>query len=115
MMLSSHSEAFDRIIAGATAKFKETLMTRVLDLEAAMIEIDKGADLKPRLMLISALAHKTAGVAATLNFSEIGILALKLETAIDASAKYEDTSTIWNHIRPKLDRMLDAMESALEA
>lgn len=64
---------------------------------------------------IADLAHKIAGVAATLGYPYAGQLAAEIEQAVrDGDVAARSTHQTWNCIQPNLEALMDELESFLD-
>lgn len=110
------AEDLSHMLGPARVMFQEQLVERIMALEAyrrlaglsqqPLIEMKKIAD----------IAHKIAGVGATLGFSAAGGLAARLDRAIsDNPARCAEPWYMAEVVDPILEALLDEMEALLDA
>lgn len=102
-------------LAAIQARFLELICDRVLVFETLKKGLE--ANRKPALALtgIAELAHKIAGVAATLGFPHAGELAADVERAVrDGAAAGMPALQTWKRVAPTLELFLDELESLLD-
>ncbi|NEY92142.1 Hpt domain-containing protein [Tabrizicola oligotrophica] len=112
---SAPREAVAPGLAAIQARFLELICDRVLVFET--LKKDLEANRKPALALtrIADLAHKIAGVAATLGFPHAGELAADVERAVrDGAAAGMPALQTWERVSPTLEQFLDELESLLD-
>lgn len=110
------TDSFDTVLEPARIRFRSLIVARVLAFEAYGKLAAGGEDSRQALTGISDLAHKISGVSATLGFATLGALAAALERTIAAgSANHDDPAHFQTIIEPRLEALLDEMESLLDA
>lgn len=100
---------------GVQTRFRALIVDRVLVFEALKKDIEANRHPAQALGKIADLAHKIAGVAATLGYPHAGELAADVELAVrngDAAATLSHRT--WRGVQPVLEALLDELESLLD-
>lgn len=107
------SERLRQGLQGLRDGFLERVTARCLAIEAilaAAAETDAELVAVADRAAIRGHAHKTAGVAATFGFVELGERALSVEQLLSRP----DAELQWSVVRPAIEALLDEMEDALD-
>lgn len=100
----------------ARARFRGLIVERVLAFEEFRRGVEREGGAANALANIAGLAHKIAGVGATLGFASVGALAAAVERCVvDGHARCAAPHDIWIGVEPRLDALLDALEALLDA
>lgn len=91
-------------------RFLDRLGERCLEIETLMLAVDQQGPKKELIEAIAMRAHKTAGIAPTLGFDELGEDALRLESRLSQGVDAE----AWPACRQLVDSLLDQMEAAMD-
>lgn len=105
--MTADSEMIASVVGGVRERFLERLGDRCLEIETLMLAIDEQG-LQQRL--IAGRAHKTAGVAPTLGFEDLGKVALDVEGRLSKPLDADG----WADCRQRIETLLDEMELALD-
>lgn len=99
----------------ARARFRDLLFVRIIAFEEFRKSADRRAETADALVKISDLAHKIAGVGATLGYTSAGALAFAVERSVlSGRAGQADAAAVWSDVEPRLDALLDALEDILD-
>lgn len=102
-------------LVGVQARFRAMIVDRILVFEAMKNAIEVNHQPAQALGTIADLAHKIAGVAATLGYPYAGQLAAEVEQAVrDGDVAARSTHQTWNCIQPNLEALMDELESLLD-
>lgn len=96
-------------------KFVDGLDDRLLRFEAVLAYARQGGDTRQALREISAMTHKIAGIAPSFGYEGIGQQARQIEMAIDRHIDTMSAEVLLNKITPVLEKLLERLESLLEA
>lgn len=108
--MTANSEMIASVVGGVRERFLERLGDRCLEIETLMLAIDEQG-LQQRLIdEIAGRAHKTAGVAPTLGFEDLGKVALDVEGRLSKPLDADG----WADCRQRIETLLDEMELALD-
>ena len=108
--MSATTKAAVAVLDSVRERFLDRLGDRCLEIETLMLAVDERGP-EPRLIKeIAMRAHKTAGIAPTLGFKELGDLALKVETLLGKPINAEG----WSACRPMVEELLDQIEAVLD-
>lgn len=99
---AAHAELFEAKLAEMRPRFAATLTGRLQEMEAMRDSQALYADPVAAIELFRHYAHKTAGMAATMGFPELGQLCTKAEVAI-------------NHLMSSPDQMEQLFDPTLDA
>ncbi len=114
--VSAAKTAFDPALGAIRLRFIETITPRLLQFENLKQTYMAQPDHLQALTAMGDLAHKITGVADTLGFSEIGQCSTIVDRQISRGiADNNSASAIWDRAKDSLERLLDAMEAALDA
>lgn len=103
------------ILEPARARFRDLLVVRIIAFEEFRKAAQRPAEAADALMKMSDLAHKIAGVGATLGYASAGALAGAVEqTVLSGRARQADAATLWSEVEPRLDALLDTLEALLD-
>lgn len=109
------SQAAMSMLEPARIRFRDLLFTRIIAFEEFRKSADRPTETAEALVKISDLAHKIAGVGATLGYPTVGVLAGAVEQAVlSGRAGQADAAAIWFDVEPRLDTLLDALEAMLD-
>lgn len=109
------SQAASSSLEPARARFRDLLFARIIAFEEFRKSADRPAETAEALVKMSDLAHKIAGVGATLGYSSAGALAAVVEKAVlSGRAGQVEAAAIWSDVEPRLDALLDALETLLD-
>ena len=109
-------ERISPTLVGVQTRFREMIVDRILVFEAMKRAIETNHQPAQALDKIGDLAHKIAGVAATLGYPYAGQLAAGVEQAVrDGDAARKPTQETWGHLQPNLEALLDELERLLDA
>ena len=109
------SQAAMSMLEPARTRFCDLLFTRIIAFEEFRKSADRPAETAEALVKISDLAHKIAGVGATLGYPAVGALAGAVEqAALSGRARQADPAAVWSDVEPRLDALLDALEALLD-
>ena len=102
-------------LVGVQARFRARIVDRILVFEAMKNAIEVNHQPAQALGKIADLAHKIAGVAATLGYPYAGQLAAEVEQAVrDGDAAARSSHQTWNCVQPSLEALMDELESLLD-
>ncbi len=105
----------DAALAPIRRSFLNTIIQRVLRFEAMKQNLEAGIEMTESLNAVANLAHKMAGVAATLGFGEIGTLAQDVDRTVTSGILSDKgPAATWLAVEDKLEALLDAMEAQLD-
>lgn len=96
-------------------KFVDGLDDRLLQFEAVLAYARQGGDKRQALREISAMTHKIAGIAPSFGYEGIGQQARQIEMAIDRHIDTMSAEVLLNKVTPVLEKLLERLESLLEA
>ena len=103
------------ILEPARARFRDLIVVRIIAFEEFRKGAARPAEAAEALVKMSDLAHKIAGVGATLGYASVGTLAGAVEqTVLSGRANRAAAATIWSEVEPRLDVLLDALEALLD-
>lgn len=109
------NDAIPKALFAARDRFRGLIIERIILLEALRIDARNRRDPQAALESISSVAHKIAGVAATLGFMNAGKLAEELErTYYDGADRNVPLDALWLDIEPTLIALMDELESLLD-
>lgn len=104
------------ILGPARDRFRTLIVARILAFEAFRKPDASGLSVRQALTGISDLAHKIAGVGATLGFAKLGADASALERAITGAQRDNaPPARTFAAIEPLLEKLLDEMEGQIDA
>lgn len=86
---------------------------RILRIKVLAQAVRKGDDAPSALTEIAQIAHKIAGVAATLGYPEVGDKARALEQKLKADIASGDPLRHWSSTAPQIEALLDDLEAIL--
>lgn len=103
------------VLEPASAMFRGLIVERIMALEAYRKLVQHGENPQDQMAKIAGIAHKIAGVGATLGFFKTGQLAGALDRAItENAAKCADLEYFRLVVDPILEALLVEMESLLD-
>jgi HPt (histidine-containing phosphotransfer) domain-containing protein len=103
------------VLVGVQVRFREMIIDRILVFEAMKNAIEANRQPAQALGKIADMAHKIAGVAATLGYPYAGQLAAEVEQLVrDGDATARSTHQTWSCVRPSLEALMDELESLLD-
>lgn len=109
-------EPISATLVPVQTRFREMIVDRILMFEAMKCAIEANDQPAQALDKIGDLAHKIAGVAATLGYPYAGQLATGVEQAVrDGDAAGRPTQETWGRLQPSLEALLDELERLLDA
>lgn len=115
---ASSRDFADDPLEPARLKFRALIVDRIMAFEAFRTLALRGEELDWALTSISELAHKIAGVGATLGFDKVGELAFALERAIVDGPRVDgprgSTQRFSAVIGPLLESLLVELEAQLD-
>lgn len=109
------SDAMANTIASVRRRFVLTLEDRLLQLEHLKCQLSSADKRSASLEMVQSEAHKIAGIAATIGFSNIGQRAIETENQIGATLARNVSEIDISDTVAVIDGFLDALESALDA
>lgn len=105
----------ENAVQAGIEQLREGFLTRIAERCMAIDAIVEGAELGPvshaDRRQIAHHAHKTAGVAATFGFHDLGGSAFLVEQLLTST----DDDVDWADVRPAVEGLLDLMERALDS
>ena len=102
-------------LVGVQVRFRELIIDRILVFEAMKNAVEANRQPAQALGKIADMAHKIAGVAATLGYPFAGQLAAEVEQAVrDGDAAARSTHQTWSCVQPSLEALMDELESLLD-
>lgn len=98
----------DAMLAPIRQRFFSNLEVRILRLETAAVELQSNPEAADALEIVQRDCHKLAGVAPTLGFSNIGALALDIETEVKIGRRMTPpVAEALEHLLTELERELE--------
>jgi HPt (histidine-containing phosphotransfer) domain-containing protein len=102
-------------LESAREKFRMLIVDRILAFEAFQRSAGQPKELAGALTNIQNLAHKIAGVGATLGYSSAGALACSVEQIVQEGREGNlSLSVVWSNAQPRLETLLVELESILD-
>jgi len=112
---SSENTGIDLVIARIRKDFIARLIERSLMLESLKAEVASSQQPERAISAIGEMAHKMAGVAATLGLQRLGKLSMRLDDLIgSARSSGQAASQTWLIAEGAVEDLLDEMEALLD-
>ena len=112
---AAHAEPIAAGLIGVQTRFRALIVDRLLVFEALKKDIEANRHQAQALGKIADLAHKIAGVAATLGYPRVGGLAADIELAVrNGDAAATSSHQTWRGVQPVLEALLDELEILLD-
>lgn len=112
---SEPSQAAWSHLEPARARFRDLLFARIIAFEEFGKSAGRPAEIADALVKIADLAHKIAGVGATLGYASVGTMAFAVEQAVlSGRTRKADAAAVWSDVEPRLEALLDALEALLD-
>lgn len=116
MAVTTHEQAaVSAALERIRYNFIDGLDMRILNFENALAEGRRNDDNRAALLAIRAEAHKIAGIAASIGYSETGGAARAIEERIDHGLAACTPDTVMHEVEPRLEEFLDGLEELLDA